>query len=277
MENYKNLVKHTLENGIATSPKEDRTGTGYLSVFGQSMKFDLAKSFPLVTLKRTFFRGVVEELLWFLRGETNINSLTEKGVNIWNEWADENGELGPVYGAMWRNWNGIDQISELVKNLKTDPHSRRHIVSGWNVEVLPNPSLSPQANVALGRQALPPCHTLWQVHVDSSNNLHLTLYQRSADLFLGVPFNIASYALLAMLLAHHTGKDLGELTWVGGDCHIYQNHLEQVAEMLSRNPKKLPTVTLSHSSSTPLDELDAQTILLENYEFHPTISAPVAV
>lgn len=277
MKQYLDLVKAVMEEGIDLNPDNERTNTGTRSLYGQTMKFNLLQGFPLVTSKTTFWRGVVEELLWFLRGETNIRSLQEKGVHIWDEWADANGDLGPVYGKMWRDFAGVDQIQNLVDTLLTNPHSRRNLVSGWNPAILPDASLSHAENVAQGKQALPPCHTVWQVMVDGNNDLHLTLYQRSADLFLGVPFNIASYSLLAKLLAHRTGLRAASFTWFGGDCHIYHNHFAQTKEMLSREPLPLPEVELGHPPSVPLDQVQFDNILLLHYNHHPAIKAEVAV
>lgn len=290
MKNYLDLVETILIEGVDYG---DRTKTGRRSVYGQMMKFDLAEGFPLVTAKSTFFKGVVHELLWFLRGETNIKSLTDNGVNIWNQWADENGELGPVYGKMWRDWpkfsenyntgefyedpHGIDQLKELIANLKADPHSSRHIVSGWNPALLPDPTRTAQDNVAEGKQALPPCHTLWQVFVDGNNRMHMTLYQRSADVFLGVPFNIASYALLLQMIAYHTGKEPGVFTWMGGDCHLYHNHIEQAKVLVGREPLKLPTVEFWYCGSKNIWDVTPAEIKLHGYESHPAIKGAVAV
>lgn len=278
---YIALLNFVDDNGVETPPSSERTGTGCKSVFGQMMKFDLAQGFPLLGWKKTYFKGVVAELLWFLRGNTNVKELQGQNVHIWDEWADKNGDLGPVYGAMWRNWQGIDQIKILIENLLTDPHSRRHVVSGWNPALLPDPSIPPHKNVSKGLQALPPCHTLWQVHVDVNNKMHLTMYQRSADLFLGVPFNIASYSLLLMMLAHRTGKDLGTFTWMGGDCHIYSSHQKQVEELLLRfvsSPSpKTPRVRLDYPSETALEDVRVEDIILSNYSPYPAILAPVSV
>lgn len=274
MKNYLDLAYDILYHGTVES---DRTGTGTRSVFGRTMKFDLEHGFPLVTVKRTFFRGVVEELLWILRGETNIKGLQEKGVHIWDEWATKDGELGPVYGSQLRNFNGIDQLKECIRLIRYETGSRRNVVSMWNPAVLPDTSVSPVQNAANGLQALPPCHTLFQVKVDDEAKLHLQLYQRSADVFLGVPFNIASYSLLLMMLAHHTGYKPGTFTWVGGDCHIYSNHRDQTKEMLSRIPMELPTVKLNYDPKKPLWEVEASEIELVGYECHPAIRGEVAV
>lgn len=294
MQQYRALVQEIVGRGKVRS---DRTGVGTVGIFGHQMRFNLAEGFPLVTLKRTFFKGVVAELLWFLRGDTNIKWLNEQGVHIWDEWADENGNLGPVYGAMWREWpavtentdpessqtwdvSHIDQIYELVDGLRRNPFSRRHIVSGWNPALLPDERSSHAVNVMCGRQALPPCHTMFQMHVEEVHGVkHLScqLYQRSADVFLGVPFNIASYALLTHLIAHHLGYEVGEFIWTGGDCHLYLNHLGQVQEMLAREPRALPSLAISHPAGTPLDQVEISNISINNYNPHPAISAPVAV
>lgn len=295
MNQYLDLVAKIYHTGVLLSPDGERTGTGTRSVYGALMKFNLADGFPLVTTKSTFFRGVKEELLWFLRGETNSRSLEEKGVNIWKEWAHPTtGELGPVYGKMWREWptivesndpndsqtynpSAVDQLIRLLSELKTDPHSRRHIVTAWNPDLLPHPRRSHKENVEKGRQVLPPCHTMWQVHIDGEGKVHLNLYQRSADVFLGVPFNIASYALLLMMIAHHLGREVGTFNWMGGDCHLYTNHEQQVQELLARTPLALPTVSLNYESNTPLWEVQAEDIVLNNYTCLPAIKAPVAV
>lgn len=275
MKNYIDLCYDILAHGIDIGT--DRTGTGTRSVYGKAMKFDLRDGFPLVTVKRTYWKGVVEELLWFLRGETNIKSLQERNVHIWDEWATEEGELGPVYGSQWRDYEGIDQIAECVNLLKTEPYSRRNLVSAWNPPLLPTPKLSPKENARVGLQALPPCHTMFQVNVDGEGFLHLQMYQRSADVFLGVPFNIASYSLLLMMLAHHTGHEPGVFTWFGGDCHLYKNHLEQTKEMLNRMPKPRPTVRLNYPKETNLWDVKFDDIELVGYESHPAIKGEVAV
>lgn len=296
MKQYLDLIRRVKEEGIPISPEAERTGTGTRSVYGEMMKFDLADGFPLVTTKKTFFRGVVEELLWFLRGETNSRTLEEKGVNIWKEWAHpETGELGPVYGAQWRNWKHYedisisiliknawrekeaDQLAELISNLKSNPHSRRHIVTGWNPGLLPDPKLSHQENVENGKQVLPPCHTLWQVSIGGDQKVNLQLYQRSADVFLGLPFNIASYSLLLLLIANYLDREPGTFIWTGHDCHLYNNHMTQVDELLQRNPLPLPTIKLNYDKNTPLWEVKAEDIELVGYQSHPAIKAPVAI
>ena len=261
---YAALLRETLEHG---TKKADRTGTGTRSLFGRQLRFDLAAGFPLVTTKRVHFASIAYELLWFLRGDSNVTWLQEKGVRIWNEWADENGELGPVYGVQWRSWptpggETIDQISQVLDTLRTDPDSRRMIVSAWNVADLP-------------KMALAPCHALFQFYV-ADGKLSCQLYQRSADLFLGVPFNIASYALLTQLVAAQAGLELGEFVWTGGDCHIYDNHVEQVIEQLSRTPFPSPTLRVKPGRASLLD-YEYEDLVLENYQHHPAIKGAVAV
>lgn len=274
MKQYQELVQHILDNGQC---KDDRTGTGTLSVFGYQMRFDLAEGFPLVTSKRTFWRGAFVEMLWFLRGDTNIQWLQKYGVHIWDEWADPEGDLGPIYGAQWRDANGeFDQLAALIKGLRENPSSRRHIIDAWNVEALPFEHLSPQENVRQQRMALAPCHTLVQFDV-TDGRLSCQLYQRSADVFLGVPFNLAGYALLTHLLARHLGYGVGNFIWTGGDCHLYQNHIAQARTMLEREPRPLPELLLSHPADTPLDMLDPDQLRIVGYDPHPTIKAPVAV
>ena len=264
MRQYLELMRHVAERGHR---KDDRTGTGTLSVFGWQMRFDLAEGFPLLTTKKLHTRSIIHELLWFLRGDTNIQYLKDNKVSIWDEWADENGELGPVYGKQWRRWEtpdgrSIDQIAQLIEALKKNPDSRRHIVSAWN------PS-------EVDRMALPPCHAQFQFYV-AGGKLSCQLYQRSADIFLGVPFNIASYALLTMMVAQVCGYELGDFVWTGGDCHLYVNHLEQTQLQLSREPRALPTMRINPD----VKDIFAFTIddfTLEGYDPHPHISAPVAV
>jgi thymidylate synthase len=261
---YEDLLRHTLETGAV---KSDRTGTGTTSVFGAQLRFDLSEGFPLITTKRVHFKSIAYELLWFLRGESNVSWLQEHGVTIWNEWADADGELGPVYGVQWRSWptptgEHIDQISQVMHTLKSDPDSRRMIVSAWNVSDIP-------------QMALAPCHAFFQFYV-ADGKLSCQLYQRSADLFLGVPFNIASYALLTHLVAAQAGLEVGDLIWTGGDCHIYDNHREQVAEQLSREPFPLPTLKLLRTPASIFDYEYAD-FEIENYQHHPAIKAPVAV
>ena len=274
MKIYQDLLRHILANGYS---KDDRTGTGTTSVFGYQMRFDLNKGFPLVTTKKIHLKSVIYELLWFLKGDTNIGYLNEHGVRIWNEWADPNGDLGPVYGAQWRNWNGeaIDQLKTVVDTLKHNPESRRIIVSAWNPSVLPDTRKSFAENVANGKAALPPCHALFQFYV-ADGKLSCQLYQRSADVFLGVPFNIASYALLTMMLAQVCDLQLGDFVHTFGDVHIYNNHREQVALQLSRTPRPLPTMYLNPAVKD-LFAFDYTDFRLEGYDPYPTIKAEVAV
>jgi thymidylate synthase len=274
MKAYHDLLKHILENG---TEKTDRTGTGTKSVFGYQMRFDLSEGFPMVTTKKVHLKSIIYELLWFLKGDTNINYLTENGVRIWNEWADENGDLGPVYGHQWRNWNseGIDQIKEVIHTLKTNPDSRRILVSAWNPSVMPDPSKPFAENVANGKAALPPCHAFFQFYV-ADNKLSCQLYQRSADVFLGVPFNIASYALLTLMVAQVCGLEAGDFVHTFGDVHIYSNHREQVDLQLSRDCRPLPTMKLNPAIEN-IDDFTFEDFELIGYDPHPTIKAPVAV
>jgi thymidylate synthase len=264
MQQYLDLLQHILDNGIE---KSDRTGTGTRSCFGYQMRFDLQQGFPLVTTKRLHLKSIIYELLWFLKGATNIAYLREHGVSIWNEWANENGELGPVYGKQWRSWEGadgavVDQISDLIKQIRANPDSRRLIVSAWNVADLP-------------KMALMPCHTLFQFYV-ADGKLSCQLYQRSADVFLGVPFNIASYALLTMMIAQVCDLDPGEFIHTFGDVHIYNNHTEQVNLQLSRKPFPLPRMKLNPLVKNIFD-FTFEDFTLENYQSYPAIKAPVAV
>ena len=274
MKAYHDLLKHILENG---TEKTDRTGTGTKSVFGYQMRFDLSEGFPMVTTKKVHLKSIIYELLWFLKGDTNINYLTENGVRIWNEWADDNGDLGPVYGHQWRNWNseGIDQIKEVIHTLKTNPDSRRMLVSAWNPSVMPDTSKAFAENVANGKAALPPCHAFFQFYV-ADNKLSCQLYQRSADVFLGVPFNIASYALLTLMVAQVCGLEAGDFVHTFGDVHIYSNHREQVDLQLSRDCRPLPTMKLN-SAIKNIDDFTFEDFKLIGYDPHPTIKAPVAV
>ncbi|MBT9497098.1 MAG: thymidylate synthase [Zoogloea sp.] len=264
MRQYLELMRHVAERGHR---KDDRTGTGTLSVFGWQMRFDLAEGFPLLTTKKLHTRSIIHELLWFLRGDTNIKYLKDNGVSIWNEWADENGELGPVYGKQWRRWESpdgrsIDQMALLIDALKKNPDSRRHIISAWNP-------------AEVDRMALPPCHALFQFYV-AGGKLSCQLYQRSADIFLGVPFNIASYALLTMMVAQVCGYEPGDFVWTGGDCHLYANHLEQTQLQLSRELRPLPTMRINPEVKD-LFAFSIDDFTLEGYNPHPHISAPVAV
>jgi thymidylate synthase len=274
MKQYLDLVKHVLENG---NQKGDRTGTGTKSVFGYQMRFDLAEGFPIVTTKKLHLKSIIYELLWFLKGDTNIKYLKENGVKIWDAWADENGDLGPIYGHQWRNWNSeeIDQIADLIKELKANPNSRRMLVSAWNPGVLPDTSISFAANVANNKAALPPCHAFFQFYV-ADGKLSCQLYQRSADIFLGVPFNIASYALLTMMIAQVCELQVGEFIHTFGDAHIYNNHLEQLELQLSRKPKSLPKMILNPAVKD-IFEFTYDDFTLENYEPHDAIKGSVAV
>ena len=270
MKTYLDLLRDVKENG---ERRTDRTGTGTLSVFGRQVRYDLREGFPCLTTKKLHLRSIIHELLWFLRGETNVKSLHENGVTIWDEWADEDGELGPVYGRQWRSWptpegRSVDQIHLLIDGLLGDPYSRRHIVSAWNVG-------------QLHQMALPPCHLLFQFYVHEpvaggKPGLSCQLYQRSADLFLGVPFNIASYALLTEMVAHVCGYEARDFVHTFGDLHLYTNHLEQVETQLAREPRKLPTLWLD-PSVTKIDDFVFESIRLDDYDPHPHIKAPVAV
>lgn len=274
MEQYHALMRHVLENG---NKKEDRTGTGTLSVFGYQMRFDLQKGFPAVTTKKLHFKSIIHELLWFLKGDTNINYLKANKVSIWNEWADAKGDLGPVYGAQWRNWNGegIDQIKEVIQSIKNNPDSRRHIVAAWNPSVLPESGKSFAENVASGNAALPPCHAWFQFYV-ANGRLSCQMYQRSADIFLGVPFNIASYALLTMMVAQVTDLAAGELIMSFGDAHIYLNHLEQVNLQLSRTPRPLPKMKINPRIKD-IFSFHFEDFELIAYNPYPSIKADIAV
>ena len=274
MKQYHELLQHIKDQGVQ---KGDRTGTGTLSVFGYQMRFDLAEGFPLVTTKKLHLKSIIYELLWFLRGDTNIAYLQENSVRIWNEWADHNGDLGPVYGHQWRNWNReeIDQITELIQTLKTNPNSRRMLVSAWNPSVLPDTQQSFAENVAQGKAALPPCHAFFQFYV-AEGKLSCQLYQRSADVFLGVPFNIASYALLTMMIAQVCGFEPGDFIHTLGDAHIYNNHLEQVDLQLSRAPKPLPKMHLN-PKVTDIFSFEFDDFTLEGYDPHPHIKGAVAI
>lgn len=274
MKQYHDLLKHVLETG---AQKSDRTGTGTYSVFGYQMRFDLSEGFPMVTTKKLHLKSIIYELLWFLKGDTNISYLQENGVRIWNEWADEDGELGPVYGHQWRNWNGehIDQISDVIKTLKENPDSRRMLVSAWNPSVLPDTSKSFSANVADGKAALPPCHAFFQFYV-SDGKLSCQLYQRSADIFLGVPFNIASYALFTMMIAQVCGYAPGDFIHTFGDAHIYKNHLEQIELQLSREPRPLPKIELNPEVKNIFD-FKFEDFKLLYYDPYPHIKGAVAV
>lgn len=260
---YEDLLRDVLENG---TKKSDRTGTGTRSVFGRQIRYDLSDSFPLITTKKVHTKSIIGELLWFLNGDSNVGYLQDNGIRIWNEWADDNGDLGPVYGVQWRSWptpdgGHIDQITNVVEDLKNNPDSRRHIVSAWNVSEIEN-------------MALPPCHLLFQFYV-ADGKLSCQLYQRSADLFLGVPFNIASYSLLTHMVAQQTGLEVGEFVWTGGDCHIYDNHVEQVTEQLSREPRPYPQLELNKANT--LFDYDFNDFTINGYDPHPPIKGKVAV
>lgn len=264
MQQYLDLMSHIMENG---SDKSDRTGTGTRSVFGYQMRFNLAEGFPCLTTKKLHLRSIIHELLWFLQGDTNIRYLQENGVRIWNDWADENGDLGPVYGYQWRSWpkadgGHIDQISQIIEQIKNNPDSRRHIVSAWNVAFVND-------------MALPPCHALFQFYV-ADGKLSCQLYQRSADVFLGVPFNIASYALLTMMVAQVCDLEYGDFVWTGGDCHLYSNHFEQVATQLQRTPKALPNMRINPEVKD-IFAFNFEDFELLDYDSYPNIPAPIAV
>ena len=264
MQNYQALLKHVLDTGVR---REDRTGTGTLSVFGHQMRFDLAQGFPLVTTKKVHLKSIIHELIWFLSGETNIKYLKDNGVSIWDEWADENGNLGPVYGSQWRSWKtadgrSIDQITHVIEQIKKNPNSRRLIVTAWNPG-------------EVDKMALPPCHAFFQFYV-ANGKLSCQLYQRSADIFLGVPFNIASYALLTMMVAQVTGLGLGDFVHTLGDAHLYLNHVEQAQLQLTREPRALPTMKLNPSRHSIFD-FRFEDFTLEGYDPHPAIKAPIAV
>jgi thymidylate synthase len=277
MQQYLDLMRHVRDNG---TQKGDRTGTGTKSVFGYQMRFDLQQGFPMVTTKKCHLRSIVHELLWFLKGDTNTKYLRDNGVKIWDEWADENGDLGPVYGYQWRNWptpdgRHIDQVSEVVKQLKANPDSRRIIINAWNVADLPDESISPQANVKNNKMALAPCHAFIQFYV-ADGKLSCQLYQRSADIFLGVPFNIASYALMTMMLAQVCDLEPGDFIHTLGDAHLYSNHAEQVEEQLGRTPYALPTMKINPEVKD-IFAFSFEDFELVGYESHPHIKAPVAI
>jgi len=263
MKQYLEMCQQILDNGV---DRDDRTGTGTRSIFGHQLRFDLQEGFPLMTTKKVYWKGVAHELLWFLKGDTNIKYLNDNDVHIWDEWADENGDLGNVYGHQWRSWEGregtIDQISEVIEQIKENPYSRRLIVNAWNVG-------------DLDKMALPPCHLLFQFYV-ADGKLSCQLYQRSCDTFLGVPFNIASYSLLTHMIAHVVGLEVGEFVWTGGDVHIYHNHFDQIKEQLSREPRPLPQIKINKETDN-IFEIDFEDIELIDYDPHPTIKGEVSV
>jgi thymidylate synthase len=277
MKTYLDLLRHVRDQGVA---KEDRTGTGTRSLFGYQMRFDLSETFPLVTTKKVHFHSILHELLWFLKGDTHLDYLHEKRVKIWDEWADEQGDLGPIYGVQWRAWRTadgkvIDQVERVVDSIRSNPNSRRLIVSAWNVADLPDEKISPQENVAVGRMALAPCHAFFQFYV-AEGRLSCQLYQRSADIFLGVPFNIASYSLLTLMIAQVCGLKPGEFVHTLGDAHLYSNHFEQAEEQLSRSPYPLPKMKLNPEVAS-IDAFEESDFELVDYHAHPAIRAPISV
>ena len=274
MKQYLDLIKHVVKNG---DEKGDRTGTGTKSVFGYQMRFDLQDGFPLVTTKKLHLKSIIYELLWFINGETNIKYLKENGVKIWDAWADKNGDLGPVYGSQWRNWNNekIDQISNLIELIKNNPNSRRMLVSAWNPSVLPDTNKGFDENIINGKAALPPCHAFFQFYV-SNKKLSCQLYQRSADIFLGVPFNIASYALFTHMIAHVCKLDVGDFVHTFGDAHIYNNHIDQIQLQLSRSPRKLPKLNIKRRVNSIFD-FRFEDFEILNYDPHPHIKGKVSV
>ena len=274
MQQYLDLLRHIKEKGVE---KSDRTGTGTKSVFGYQMRFDLNEGFPMVTTKKLHLKSIIHELLWFINGDTNIKYLNDNGVRIWNDWANEDGDLGPVYGAQWRNWNGddIDQLTNVITQIKNNPDSRRLMVSAWNPSVMPDTSASFEENVSNGKAALPPCHAFFQFYV-VEGRLSCQLYQRSADVFLGVPFNIGSYALFTLMVAQVCGLKPGEFIHTFGDVHLYSNHYEQADLQLSRDPKTLPTMKIN-PAITDILNFKFEDFELLDYEFHPHIKGAVAV
>ena len=274
MRQYLDLLKHIKDNGVK---KADRTGTGTISVFGYQMRFNLQEGFPLVTTKKLHLRSIIHELIWFINGETNIKYLKDNGVTIWDEWADIDGNLGPIYGHQWRNWNsdGIDQLQDVIHSLKTNPSSRRMIVTAWNPNIIPDSKKSFNENVENGKAALPPCHSFFQFYV-SNNKLSCQMYQRSADVFLGVPFNIASYALLTHMIAQVCGYDVGDFIHTFGDTHIYLNHIEQVDLQLTREPMKLPKLKLNPLVDK-IEDFKYEDIEILDYDSHPSIKGKISV
>ena len=276
MQNYLSLLRRILEKG---TDKSDRTGTGTLSLFGEQMRFDLSEGFPILTTKKIHFNSIVTELLWFLNGDTNISYLHNHNCHIWDEWADEDGNLGPLYGKQWRSWESpkgeIDQITKVIKDIQVNPHSRRLIVSAWNPADLPFENISPQDNARQGRMALAPCHTLFQFHVNNGR-LSCQFYARSQDFFLGTPFNICSYALLTFIVAAETNLQPGDLIWTGGDVHLYKNHLEQAKLQLTREPHPLPKLIIKRKPNSLFGYVP-EDFALENYVHHPAIKAAISV
>jgi thymidylate synthase len=274
MKKYQDLLQHIKENGVE---KKDRTGTGTISVFGYQMKFDLKNGFPLVTSKKLHLRSIIYELIWFINGGTNINYLNENDVSIWDDWADKNGELGPIYGAQWRNWNndGIDQLNDVISSLKENPSSRRMIVTAWNPNIIPNTKKTFSENVKEGKAALPPCHAFFQFYV-ADNKLSCQMYQRSADVFLGVPFNIASYSLLTFMIAQVCELEVGEFIHTLGDAHIYLNHIEQVDLQLTREPLELPKLELNPKIKN-IEDFKYEDIEIVDYKFHPPIKGKISI
>ncbi len=274
MKQYHDLLKYVLEKGVK---KSDRTGTGTISVFGYQMRFDLSEGFPVLTTKKLHLRSIIYELLWFIKGDTNIKYLKDNKVNIWNDWANEEGDLGPVYGQQWRNWNneGIDQLLNVIDQIKQNPDSRRHIVAAWNPSVMPDTSDTFANNVANGKAALPPCHAWFQFHV-ADGKLSCQLYQRSADIFLGVPFNIASYALLTLMIAQVCDLEPGDFIHTFGDAHIYNNHLDQVKLQLSRTPYPIPQMKMNPEIKNILD-FKYEDFELMNYQAHPSIKGEISI
>jgi thymidylate synthase len=278
MKQYTNLINEILETGEIRS---DRTGTGTTSIFGHQMRFNLKTGFPLLTLKKVPFQNIVSELIWFLNGDTNVKFLQDHKNPIWNQWATEDGELGPVYGKMWRSWpttdgGYIDQIQELIDGIKIKPHSRRHIVSGWNPELLPDESISPIENAKNGKQALPPCHTLFQFYVSTNNELSCQLYQRSCDTSLGLPFNIASYALLTHMVAKECGLGVKDFIWTGGDCHVYNNHIEEMKKVILLDEYPLPSLWLNPEVES-IFNYKPEDIKVVDYQSHPFVKLPIAI
>jgi thymidylate synthase len=277
MQQYLDLLRDIQANG---TQKGDRTGTGTISVFGRQMRFDLSQGFPLLTTKRIHLKSVVHELLWFLRGDTNVQYLRDNGVTIWDEWADEKGDLGPVYGYQWRNWptpdgRHIDQITNVVTQIRNNPNSRRILVTAMNIADFPDERVSPQQNVADGKMALAPCHAFFQFYV-ADGKLSCQLYCRSQDVFLGTPFNWASYALLTHMIAQQCDLEVGDFVWVGGDCHIYSNHLQQVAQQLERTPYPLPKLVIKRKPASIFD-YTFDDFEFVDYQYHPAIKAPIAI